>query len=178
MCGFLFAVTIWADWKSLGNPASLQIPSLLNIAGAVTTYISAFPPAPHATIALLRKLDHAFVSLLKGEDSVTGAILPGFSNQSHSGCSRTDMVRLKSLVEATLVLVVEVMSKAPETEEDGVEESEMEIEDEMDLDIDGERALVEGGSRMDVARVYAATMVELGMLLPSDVAVDTASGSS
>jgi hypothetical protein len=153
--------------------ASLQIPSLLNIAGAVTTYISAFPPAPAATFTLLRKLDHAFVSLLRGEDSITGEVLPGFSNRS-GGFSRTDMVRLKSLVEATRVLIVEVISKIPETEDDGIEESEVETDD---MDFDGESTLVEGGNGMDVARVYAGTVVELGVLLPGDTAFDAGSAS-
>lgn len=158
----------------LGNVASLQIPSLLNIAGAVTTYISAFPPEPAATFSLLRKLDHAFVSLLKGEDSVTGEILPGFDN-GNGGMSRTDMVRLKSLVEVTRVLVVEVMSKTPEVEEDGAEESEVDTDN---MDLDGESTLVDGGRVMDVARVYAGTVVELGLLLPSDAVFDNVSGQS
>jgi len=74
-------------WLS-GTP-SLQIPSLLDIAGAVTSYIPAFPPAPGAIFALLRKLDHAFVSLLRGEDSITGEVLPGFCDGGR-GFSRTD----------------------------------------------------------------------------------------
>lgn len=122
---------------------------------------------------LLRKLDHAFVSLLRGEDSATGEILPGFSN-GHGGFSRTDMVRLKSLVEASRVLVVEVLSKARESQENGNEESEVET----DMDVDGESTLVDGGIDMDVARVYAGTVVELGNLLPSDVGFDTGSRSS
>ncbi|KAG0652813.1 hypothetical protein D0Z07_0078 [Hyphodiscus hymeniophilus] len=159
--------TVDVLWLS-GTP-SLQIPSLLNIAGAVTSYISAFPPAPAATFGLLRKLDHAFVSLLRGEDSVTGEILPGFSN-GNGGFSRTDMVRLKSLVEATRVLVVEVMSKVPTGEHDEPEESELETDGEMDLD--GASTVVESNG-MDAARVYAGTVVELGVLLPGNTAFDT-----
>jgi hypothetical protein len=138
--------------------------------------MSAFPPAPAATFGLLRKLDYAFVSLLKGHDSITGEILPGFGNGS-GGLSRTDMVRLKSLVEATRVLVVEVMSKAPDVEEDETGESEMETDD-MDLDVDGESTLLEAGHGMDVARVYAGTIVELGLVLPSDAVFDTVNGQS
>jgi hypothetical protein len=154
--------------------ASLQIPSLLSIAGALTTYISAFAPAPAATFAFLRKLDHAFVSLLRGEDRVTGEILPGFED-GHGGFSRTDMVRLKSLVDATRVLVVGVMSKTPGNEEGGDEQGEMD-KDDMDVDVDGASTVVEGG--MEVARVYAGTMVELGNLLPGDVFIDAGSGQS
>ena len=162
-CGFFLRV--WADWKTSGV-ASLQIPSLMTIAGAVTLYISAFPPAPAATLGLLRKLDHAFVSLLRGKDSITGEILPGFSNAS-GGFSRTDMVRLKSLVEATRVLVVDVTSKIPESVEDEIEESETETDE---MDQDRESTMIEGGSGMEIARVYAGTVVELGLLLPSDTA--------
>ena len=75
--------------------------------------------------ALLRKLDHAFASLLKGEDSVSGETLPGLENGRHSkgAMSRTDMVRCKSLVEATRVQIVEVMSKdGRKTEEFGQRE--------------------------------------------------------
>jgi hypothetical protein len=123
----------------------------------------------------LRKLDHAFVSLLKGEDSVTGEILPGFDGSSSGGLSRTDMVRLKSLVEATRVLVVDVMSKTPEIEEIGAESSDMETDD---MELDEESTVVEGGTSMDVARVYAGTVVELGTLLPSDAVFDAVSGQS
>lgn len=181
-CGFLGLVcTPYArkmNGFNIGRVlASLQIPSLLNVAGVVTTYISAFPPAPAATVGLLKKLDHAFVSLLKGHDSITGEPLPGFGN-GNGGLSRTDMVRLKSLVEATRVLVVDVMSKAPDVDdEDGIGETDTEM-DVMDLDVDGESTLEEAGQGMDVARVYAGTIVELGLLLPSDAVFDTANGQS
>lgn len=161
-----FLGEFWADW---GHVASLQVPSLLNVAGAVSTYVPAFPPAPAAMFGLLRKLDHAFVSLLRGEDSVTGEILPGFVD-GHGGFSRTDMVRLKSLVEATRVLVVEVMSKTPESEESGVEESDAGTD--IDVDMDAESTLVEGGDGMTIARVYAGTVEELGNLLPGDAIFD------
>ena len=85
------------------------------------------------------------------------------------------MVRLKSLVEATRVLVVEVMSKVPEIEEDGAEESEVETDG---MDLDEESTLVDGGNSMDIARVYAGTVVALGMLLPSDAGFDATPGQS
>jgi hypothetical protein len=71
--------------------ASLQIPYLLNIAGSVNTYLPAFPPSPKATFGLLRKMDHAFSSLLKGEDNDTGEILPGFEGGMRGGMSKTDV---------------------------------------------------------------------------------------
>lgn len=141
--------------------ASLQIPYLMNIALSVTSYLSAFPPAPRATFGLLRKLDHAFASLLKGEDSVTGEILPGFSGGMRAGMTKTDMVRCKSLVEQTRVLVVDVMGKEPILERD-IDESSAET----DVDMES----TEGGPEeekyeMDVAQVYEQTIVQLGGLL-------------
>ncbi|KAE8452743.1 hypothetical protein EG329_013015 [Mollisiaceae sp. DMI_Dod_QoI] len=146
-------------WLS-GTP-SLQIPYLLNIALSVTTYITAFPPSPRATFGLLRKLDHAFASLLKGEDSVTGEILPGFSGGKRAGMTKTDMVRCKSLVEQTRVLVVDVMGKEPVLERD-VDESDAETDIEMEStgwDTEAERY------EMDVARAYEQTIEQLGELL-------------
>ncbi len=92
-------------------PASLQIPYLLNIAGAVNSYLPSFPPSPKAMFSLIRKLDHAFSSLLKGEDSQTGEILPGFEGGMKKGMSKTDMVRAKNLIQDTRVKVVEAMDR-------------------------------------------------------------------
>jgi len=160
-------------WLS-GTP-SLQIPYLLNIALSVTSYLPAFPAAPKASFALIRKLDHAFASLLIGEDNVTGETLPGFENGRRAGMSRTDMVRCKSLVEATRVIVVEVMSKEIEVEEEeeGVDESVAET----DVDMDAESAWDpdEEKHNMDVARVYEGTIVQLGRLLEAETSYDTGS---
>ncbi|KAH8808046.1 hypothetical protein F5884DRAFT_821508 [Xylogone sp. PMI_703] len=162
-------------WLS-GTP-SLQIPYLLNIALAVTTYMSGFPPAPIQTFSLLRKLDHAFASLLKGQDIVTGEALPGFENGKRV-MSKTDMVRCKSLVEATRVQIVNIMSKDPgyqssmaqsdvEDEsgaetgtETGMETDSRSYEMQDDLDDDDDEK-----HNMDVAKVYEATIVQLGELL-------------
>lgn len=156
--------------------ASLQIPYLLNIALAVTTYLPSFPPAPVSTFKLLRKLDHAFASLLKGEDSETGEILPGFEAGKRGGMTRTDMVRCKSLVEATRVLIVEVMSKEPEPERDadesGIDTDAMSVDRETTWDAD------EDPHDMDVARVYEATITQLGTVLENKTSYDAGSGSS
>jgi len=147
-------------WLS-GTPG-LQVPYLLSIALTVTIYLPAFPPAPGATFGLLRKLDHAFSSLLKGEDIVTGERLPGFEFGKKAGFSKTDMVRCKSLVEATRVLVVEVMNKEPEPET----EMEDETGHETDVSMGMESSIWDDdGHNMDVARVYEATIVQLGELL-------------
>jgi hypothetical protein len=153
--------------------ASLQIPYLLNIALSVTTYIRAFPPAPIATFKLLRKLDHVFASLLRGEDNVTGEILPGFHNGKRVSMTRTDMVRCKSLVETTRVLIVEVMSSEVEIErvdgESGTETDAMSIDRESTWDAD------EDVHYMDVARVYEATITQLGELLENKTGYDAGS---
>ncbi|KAL2022252.1 hypothetical protein VTK56DRAFT_5862 [Thermocarpiscus australiensis] len=152
-----------------GTP-SLQIPYLLQIASEFNTWVVAYPPSPTATFAILRKLDHCFASLLSGEDIETHEPLPGFENGLRSGMSRTDMVRCRSTVEQTRVLIVDVMSKEAE-EEDGMDDEEQTTTpDEADSGPDGAGGL--GGRQtwdedeerlhMDVARVYENTLVKLG----------------
>lgn len=125
----------------------------------------------------MRKLDHAFASLLKGEDTITGEILPGFEAGKRAGMSGTDMVRCKSIVEITRVAVVEAMSKEGETEEeDGADDSVAEIDDAMDVgsswDADEDR------HNMDIARVYEETIMQLGELLEGKAGYDTGIGQS
>lgn len=63
----------------------------MNIAGAISTYMAAFPPVPTATFQVLKKLDHAFASLLVGRDVESGEGLPGFGMEhgGRSGMSRS-----------------------------------------------------------------------------------------
>jgi hypothetical protein len=143
--------------------ASLQVPYLLNIAGSFNNYLPAFAPSPKGTFSLLRKLDHAFSSLMQGEDSVTGEILPGFLGGRRAGLSKTDMVRCKGLVEAARVLVVDVMGNEPEFER-VVDESAAEADTDMQSTWDPEEERYE----MDVAKVYEQTIVKLGELLESN----------
>lgn len=143
------------------NLASLQVPYLLNIAGQVNNYLPSFPSSPKATFGLLRKLDHAFSSLLAGEDSITGEILPGFEGGKRTGFSKTDMVRCKGLVEATRVIAVDLMSAEPEVATNAYEseaDTDVEMESTWDMEED-----------MNVARVYEQTIVKLGELLESSV---------
>ncbi|KAI5920965.1 hypothetical protein F4810DRAFT_387916 [Camillea tinctor] len=95
-------------WFS-GTP-SIQIPYLLNVALAFNTYLPSFPPSPHPTFMLLKKLDHCFASLLVGYDIRTKDPLPGFQRGLSAGLSRTEMVRCKSLADETRMLVAMVMS--------------------------------------------------------------------
>jgi len=173
VCGDLGEVV---DVLWLSGTPSLQIPYLLNIALSMNNYLPAFPPAPIATFVLLRKLDHAFASLLMGRDVDSGEGLPGFGGGRKGGMSRTDMVRCKSLVEGTRVLVVEVMSR----EDEG--ESRAETENETDVDmssVDRESAWDEDDEHlnMDVARVYERTIVQLGEALRTSTGYDAGADS-
>ncbi|RDL38978.1 Uncharacterized protein BP5553_03318 [Venustampulla echinocandica] len=164
-------------WLS-GTP-SLQVPYLLNVALMVTTYLTAFPPAPSATFKLLRKLDHSFSSLLKGADSVTGDPLPWVQAGKKAGMSKTDMIRCKSLVESTRVLVVEVMSNPQPPGMGFPEESGVDTTDAgSGGDASGAWTDEEDKHDMDVARVYERTIVQLNEVLVSETAFHTGSGQS
>ena len=148
---------------------------------SVTSYLPAFPPAPVSTFSILRKLDHAFASLLKGEDILTGELLPGFETGKRAGMSKTDMVRCKSLVEATRVLIVEVMSKEPEMESEAGEETGTETgaeTDAMSVDVHSAWDGVEDKHDMDVARVYEGTIIQLNELLGNGTGCDAGVGHS
>jgi hypothetical protein len=160
--------------------ASLQIPYLLNIANEFTTWLDSFPPSASATFSVLGKLDHCFASLLKGRDIETNEPLPGFDSGSRSGMSRTDMVRCKSLVEQTRVLIVDVMSKEAEEldgddDDDEMDESDApgqsETEDERPRWGPGAWDEDDDRLHMDVARVYENTLVQLGETLGQGQAV-------
>ncbi|OAA39072.1 meiotic recombination protein DMC1 [Metarhizium rileyi] len=149
-------------WKS-GTP-SLQVPFLLKLASDFTQFVRPFPPSPRATFELLRKLDHCFASLLRGQDLDTNETLPGFENGLRSGMTTTDMVRCRSLVEQTRVLVVEILSSG-DVDEDEDEEDETDMDGDEDFggnqiptpwDVDEERL------HMDAARIYENTLVKLG----------------
>jgi len=162
-------------WLS-GTPR-LQIPYLMNVALSLTTYLPDFPPSPPSTFALLHKMDHAFASLLRGEDIGTGDTLPGLEIGSKNGMSRTDMVRCKSLVESTRVLVVEVINKEPEDE---VKEDKSPDQDtDMEVDAEGGYGVDDGDEdyEMEVARVYEHTIEQLNLALAIGVDYDVGNGS-
>ncbi|KAL6854951.1 hypothetical protein ACO1O0_006087 [Amphichorda felina] len=105
--------------------------------------------------------------LLAGRDVSSDESLPGFENGLRAGMTVTDMVRCRSLVEQTRVLMVEVLSGVPEDEEDD-EESEELVDTESEdpepsgnavsgtWDIDDDRL------HLDAARIYENTIVQLG----------------
>lgn len=147
----------------------LQIPFLLRVASDFTQYVRSFPPSPKATFALLRKLDHCFASLLCGEDVTTKESLPGFENGLRGGMTTTDMVRCRSLVEQSRVLMVEVMSSGDGDDEDTVNGSDTEDDMGEDTETEGtdgkwDSLLEDDGQakvHLDAARVYENTIVRL-----------------
>ena len=128
-----------------------------------------FPPSPPATFAILHKLDHCFASLLSGEDIETHEALPGFENGPRAGMSRTDMVRCRSLVEQSRIIIVDVMTRRRNGEDGVQEEEETNDEEEEESGPDGPDRPGGGAWNeeeedlyMDVARVYEHTLVKLG----------------
>ncbi|KFX87090.1 hypothetical protein V490_08548 [Pseudogymnoascus sp. VKM F-3557] len=161
-------------WRS-GTP-SLQIPYLFNIALAISEYLPSFPAAPGATFGLLRKMDHALASLLVGRDVASGEALPGLQEEG-SGMSRTDMVRCKSIVEQTRVVVVEVMGREGEVEDEesvaaGTTEGEETDGGDTRIDWDEEDEDEAALHNMDVAKVYENTIERLNEALNRGTAYD------
>ncbi|KAI9682170.1 MAG: hypothetical protein M1817_000224 [Caeruleum heppii] len=152
-------------WVS--STPSLQTPYLLSLALLVASYLPAFTPSPRVTFQLLNKLDLAFASLLQGKDADSGEVLPGF--EMSRGLSTTDKVRIKSLIERTRLVVVEVMTN--ETEPDSEEETEDDDDHDDDTMDDFDRP-DEGGGRWEteIVRVYDRTLVELGESLGGESA--------
>lgn len=137
-------------------------------------------------LSLLRKLDFCFASLLSGQDIETKETLPGFENGVRGVMTKTHMVRCKSIVEQTRVIVIEVMNKrtGAEEEEDRAEDDAMDTDTDLvteaETDAEATDALTDDKTfvdpnwddedddlYMDVARVYERTLVQLGEVLQS-----------
>ncbi|KYK58149.1 meiotic recombination protein DMC1 [Drechmeria coniospora] len=150
-------------WKT-ATP-SLQIPLLLRLGSDFTQYVASFPPDPQFSFALLGKLDHCFASLLAGKDIDSGALLPGLQTGPQAGMSVTDMVRCRSLVEQTRLLMAEVMShelsESGSGSGSGSEGEGNDEDDEEGMDADDAEADIYLGT----ARVYEKTIVQLGRRL-------------
>ncbi|KAF2812845.1 uncharacterized protein BDZ99DRAFT_517155 [Mytilinidion resinicola] len=144
---------------------SFQIPYLLSIALLLTEFLPSFPAAPGSMFGLLEKLDQAFAALLVGRDPETGEVLPGIAAR---GVSTTEKIRMKSLVERTRVVVVEVMARrhGGGGEETDVDDGAMDVD--VDTEEDGEGRWGEGEGdeedewEMAIGRVYEQTIGELG----------------
>lgn len=160
------------EGSALTAPAFLQIPFLLKIGGDFTQYVRSFPAVPRATFHLLNKMDHCFASLLCGQDIETQEALPGFENGLRGGMTTTDMVRCRSLVETTRVLMVEIMSNdTGEEDEDNNSDEDDDDDDELGLEVTANRVRPKGSAawdpdqdriHLDAARVYEKTIVQLG----------------
>lgn len=130
--------------------------------------------------SVLRKLDFCFASLLLGQDVDTKETLPGFENGVKGVMTKTHMVRCKSIVEQTRLVVVGVMSKqtGPEIKTNDNDEDDMDTDTGLDTDFDPTDSAAEDRGfvdpnwddedddvLMDVARVYERTLVQLGEVL-------------
>jgi Subunit 11 of the general transcription factor TFIIH len=81
----------------------------LSLAGIVADYLPAFPFVEKPTIRLVDKLDQAFVSLLSQGRHSASPIPDGASEYL---VSMTDRVRIRSVIECTRIIAVEVSSKS------------------------------------------------------------------
>ena len=90
-------------------------------------------------------------------------MLPGF--ETCKGLNTTQKVRIKSLVERTRVLVVELMASLEPMEEDESDDDGSASEEEGMQTSDLEPV---GRWEMEVAKVYDRTLVELGDVLGGD----------
>lgn len=167
--------------------AALQIPYLLNIANEFNDWAAKFPPQPEPLFTILNKFDYCFASLLAGQDVDSKETLPGFENGIRGVITKTDMVRCKSIVEQTRVVIVDVMSKQPDENGGGSDESETEEDTEKEIteaetDTEGNYSAAESSGfvdpnwedpddelYMDVARVYEKTLVQLGEVMDEAV---------
>lgn len=167
------------------HTAALQIPYLLNIANEFTEWVTKFPPQPEPLFTVLNKLDYCFASLLAGQDADTKETLPGFENGIRGVITKTDMVRCKSIVEQTRVVIVDVMRKQPDENGGGDDGTETETGDDTEKEITEAETDTEGNYSaaestgfvdpnwedpddelyMDVARVYEKTLVQLGEVM-------------
>ncbi|KAG8533687.1 uncharacterized protein KY384_001428 [Bacidia gigantensis] len=155
-------------WVS-GTP-SLQIPYFLTIALTTTNALSPFQFSPRATFLLLKRLDAAFSSLLRGVNVETGEQLPGIRGK-RGRPSITESIRLKSIVERTRVAIVEAAGKG-ESVTDGGNESGTDYDAMTDDDFDDDMTMQDLSIEdeddrweMEIARVYERTVTELGSIL-------------
>jgi hypothetical protein len=120
----------------------------------VLEFLPLYPPAASSTLKLLNKLDAAFASLATGKNVESGVPLPGF--EQGSVVSMTEKVRIKSIVDQTMIVAVRVLGDDYETV--FTDEDEEDGEDEMS-DF-GMGAVTERDMR--IAKVYERTIGILG----------------
>lgn len=162
--------------------ARLQIIHLLTIANDYTQYLSALPPSQAPALAVLRRLDHCFASLLCGKDVDTQEPLPGFEGGLSEGMSVTEMVRLKSIVErAKVAATKKLLLDTGEGDGDDEGGSDSGGDSRSESGSGGSDASDEDGSESDasvydddeaereVAQIYVRTLEKLGERLGGDL---------
>ena len=103
-----------------------------------------------------------FASLLLGEDIESGVPLSGFEYTKNI-VSMTEKVRIKSIAEASRIVVVEMRERDVEYEEDdSLDGGDNEWEDRMDVDESDLEGNHTGLWEMEAARVYERTIQYLG----------------
>ena len=141
---------------------------MLQIAVTLTSYLPSFPPAPSSTFSLLKKLDHAFASLIIGRDKISGDLLPGLENGPGNGFSRTELIRLRSVVTDARLRVAEVLTGAAHDAVEVERDSDGENEG-MELDVDEDDDADDGSVEMGIAKTYDTTIVQLNLVLGDNI---------
>lgn len=128
----------------------------------VLQHIPSFPPTPKAMFRVINKLDYAFTSLILEHDLDSGTTLPGLG--LGRSVNPTEKVRIKSLAEATRVVVVRAMNSSEFEEEDSdtQDREDQKSDTNADHDMLSEVEDLGGENDMEIARVYNRTLVELG----------------
>jgi Subunit 11 of the general transcription factor TFIIH len=145
-------------WVS-GTP-TLQVPYLLTLAGLFCSYMPAFPFST-SMFKLVKRLDEGFAYLLTSSQDEFAS-----SNRSTYQVSTTDKVRIKSLVEETRVVAVEVSSEGGNAVE--LEESESEEDIYASSAVDAQEHEQETDHvSMSLSKIYKRTIEILGDSLVS-----------
>lgn len=116
-------------------------------------------PFSSACFPILAKLDQGFLGLLRLSE-------PGSTNIAHSEISRTDKVRMKSLVEETRITAVNVASGSGYT----ASVQDLSLEDDSDTETDTDVDMADAYERdpnsddmiASLGRIYKQTLEILG----------------
>jgi hypothetical protein len=140
----------------------------MSLALLLTEFLPEYPPDSRSTFSFLAKLDVGFASLIQGRNIETGESLPGAERGKL--ITTTELVRLKSLVDQTRLVVVKALKDTDfDDDDDDVDVRMSEVTDETDdddLDQANEDEVTEvNRQEMGITRVYDKTIVELGILL-------------
>jgi len=150
--------------------AVLQVPYLLSLAGLLCSYLPAFPFVSAPTFRIIEKLDLVFSYLLQQSSTLLE------DSRQPDIPSATDRVRIKSLVLATRIAVVEVEAASQSGDSlisPGPSDDENRVHDE-DPASSREEEEINGSSVHDfvaagLSRVYRKTLELLGDdLVPED----------